>query len=123
MQGKNYLARSCKKQISLQDLARKKFPCKILQVIAFLQGSCKILARNAFSFNQGSDNSSQATIRPKFQKATIRPKRQFVPSDNSSQATIRPKRQFVPSDNSSQATIFGSPYNFLKFVIRLICVL
>ena len=26
-----------------------------------------------------SDNSSQATIRPKFQKATIRPKRQFVP--------------------------------------------
>ena len=43
-----------------------------------------------------SDNSSQATIRPK---------RQFVPSDNSSQATIRPKRQFVPSDNSSQATI------------------
>ena len=28
--------------------------------------------------------------------------RQFVPSDNSSQATIRPKRQFVPSDNSSQ---------------------
>ena len=40
-----------------------------------------------------SDNSSQATIRPK---------RQFVPSDNSSQATIRPKRQFVPSDNSSQ---------------------
>ena len=53
MQGKNYLARSCKKQISLQDLARNKFPCKILQLIAFLQGSCKILARNAFSFNQG----------------------------------------------------------------------
>ena len=26
-----------------------------------------------------SDDSSQATIRPKFQKATIRPKRQFVP--------------------------------------------
>ena len=60
-----------------------------------------------------SDNSSQATIRPKRQfvpsdnssQATIRPKRQFVPSDNSSQATIRPKRQFVPSDNSSQATI------------------
>ena len=43
--------------------------------------------------------------RMKFRKATIRPKRQFVPSDNSSQATIRPKRQFVPSDNSSQATI------------------
>ena len=61
-----------------------------------------------------SDNSSQTTIRPKFQKATIRPKRQFVPSDNSSQTTIRPKRQFVPnskkrqfvpSDNSSQTTI------------------
>ena len=54
-----------------------------------------------------------ATIRPKRQfvpcdnssQATIRPKRQFVPSDNSSQATIRPKRQFVPSDDSSQATI------------------
>ena len=38
-----------------------------------------------------SDNSSQVTIRPKFQKATIRPilkRRQFVP--------------FVKSDNSSQ---------------------
>ena len=36
---------------------------------------------------------------PGGRKATIRPKRQFVPSDNSSQATIRPilkKRQFVP---------------------------
>ena len=44
-----------------------------------------------------SDNSSQATIRPKFQKATIRPKRQFVPNSK--------KRQCVPSDNSSQATI------------------
>ena len=47
----------------------------------------------------------------KLRKATIRPKRRFVPSDNSSQipksdnssqATIRPKRQFVPSDNSFQ---------------------
>ena len=38
-------------------------------------------------------------------KATIRPNRQFVPIDNSSQSTIRPKRQFVPIDNSSQATI------------------
>ena len=35
----------------------------------------------------------------------IRPKRQFVPSGNSSQATIRPKRQFVPSGSSSQAAI------------------
>ena len=32
---------------------KKEFPCKILQVIAFLQGSCKILARNAFFLNQG----------------------------------------------------------------------
>ena len=53
LQGTNFLARSCKEKFSLQDLARNKFPCKILQVIAFLQGSCKILARNAFSFNQG----------------------------------------------------------------------
>ena len=30
----------------------------ILQVIAFLQGSCKILAKNAFSFNQGSGQRS-----------------------------------------------------------------
>ena len=57
------------------------------------------------------DNSfcGWATIRPKFQKARIRPKRQFVPSVNSSQASIRPilkkvtirpickKRQFVPN--------------------------
>ena len=34
--------------------------------------------------------------------ATIRPKRQFVPSDNSSQATIRPKRQFVPNSKKRQ---------------------
>ena len=47
-QGKHFLARSFKENFSLQDLARNKFPCKILQVIAFLQGSCKILARNAF---------------------------------------------------------------------------
>ena len=61
--------------------------------------------------------------------ATIRPKRQFVPSDNSSQATIRPKRQFVPSDNSSQATIrpkrqFVPSVNsshFEKATIRPIC--
>ena len=49
------------------------------------------------------ENSSQATIRPKFRKATIRLKRQFVPSVISShfkKATIRPickKRQFVPN--------------------------
>ena len=49
-------------------------------------------------------NSSQATIRPKFQKATIRPKRQFVPNSK--------KRQFVPSVNSSQ---------FEKATIRPIC--
>ena len=46
--------KSCKLSTFLKNLARKKLPCKILQVIAFLQGSCKILARNAFSFNQGS---------------------------------------------------------------------
>ena len=34
-------------------MTRIKFPCKILQVIAFLQGSCKILARNAFFLKQG----------------------------------------------------------------------
>ena len=54
-QGKNCLARSFKENISLQDLARNKFPCKILQVIAFLQGSCKILARNAFFLDQGEN--------------------------------------------------------------------
>ena len=53
-QGKHFLARSFKENISLQDLARNKFPCKILQVIAFLQGSCKILARNAFFLDQGN---------------------------------------------------------------------
>ena len=55
-QGKHFLARSFKENISLQDLARNKFPCKILQVIAFLQGSCKILARNAFFLDQGNNN-------------------------------------------------------------------
>ena len=54
-QGKHFLARSFKENISLQDLARNKFPCKIVQVIAFLQGSCKILARNAFFLDQGTD--------------------------------------------------------------------
>ena len=50
-----------------------------------------------------SDNSSQATIRPKRQFVTNSKKRQFVPSVNSShfeKATIRPickKRQFVPN--------------------------
>ena len=53
-QGKHFLARSFKENISLQDLSRNKFPCKILQVIAFLQESCKILARNAFFLDQGS---------------------------------------------------------------------
>ena len=57
-QGKHFLARSFKENISLQDLARNKFPCKILQVIAFLQGSCKILARNAFFLDQGTLHKS-----------------------------------------------------------------
>ena len=62
LQGKNFFARSCKEQISLQDLARNEFPCKILQVIAFLQGSCKILARNAFFLNQGTVRSCGFTF-------------------------------------------------------------
>ena len=82
---------------------------------------CKATIRHKRLFVP-SDNSSQATIRPKFQKATIRPKfqkatirpkRLFVPSDNSSQATIRPKRLFVPfrkGNNLSQ---------LLKAAIRL----
>ena len=53
MQVINISEKSCKEKITLQDLARNKFPCKILQVIAFLQGSCKILARNAFFSQPG----------------------------------------------------------------------
>ena len=45
-------------------------------------------------------------------------KRQFVPSDNSSQATIRPKRQFVPSDNSSQIPKSDNSSHFEKATIR-----
>ena len=61
----------------------------ILENLGKFRGKC--------SWKWLGDNSSQATIRPKFQKATIRPKRQFVPfwkGDNSShfeKATIRPK--------------------------------
>ena len=72
MQGKYFLARSFKETISLQDLARETFPFKIFQGNnflarsckekislkdlprkAYLQGSCKILARNAFFFQPG----------------------------------------------------------------------
>ena len=61
-QGKHFLARSFKENISLQDLARNKFPCKILQVIAFLQGSCKILARNAFFLDQGQHANAPSPV-------------------------------------------------------------
>ena len=57
MQVNNISEKSCMEKTTLQDLARKKLPCKILQVIAFLQGSCKILARNAFFLNQGIEVS------------------------------------------------------------------
>ena len=49
---------------------------------------------NNLSHFPKSDNLSQVPIRCKFQKATICPKRKFVPirkCDNSSQASIRPK--------------------------------
>ena len=72
-QGNRFLARSFKENISLQDLARNKFPCKILQVIAFLQGSCKILARNAFFLDQGT-----LWCNPKsFKKSRIVPKKKW----------------------------------------------
>ena len=53
LQGKHFLARSFKETISLQDRARKKIPWKIFQEKRFLQGSCKILARNAFFSTRG----------------------------------------------------------------------
>ena len=40
-QGKNFLARFFKENISLQDVSRKTFPCKIFQGKHFLARSCK----------------------------------------------------------------------------------
>ena len=53
--------------------------------------------------------------------ATIRPKRRFVPSDDSSQATIRPKRQFVPNTKKRQFVPSVNSSHFEKATIRPIC--
>ena len=103
MQGKNYLSRSCKKQISLQDLARNKFPCKILQVIAFLQGSCKILARNAFSFNQGVQlvNSFKSISKVSFYLSPL-------------QLVFSTPREFSCSDFGPLVAFLAMPYSIVS---------
>ena len=51
--------------------------------------------RNTSIYKLREETGEMWTIHLFNRKATIRPKRRFVPSDNSSQTTIRPKRQFV----------------------------
>ena len=86
--------------------------------VAFLYKFCQIstlllhLVNSNLHILVPSDNSSQATIRPK---------RQFVPSDNSSQATIRPKRQFVPNSKMRQFVPNVNSSYFEKVTIRPIC--
>ena len=72
--------------------------------VSFLQSLSRFRPKRHFISNSKTDNSSQMTFRTNFRKASIRPKRQFVP--------ISEKRQFVPSDSSS---------HFEKATIRLNC--
>ena len=59
--------------------------------------------------------TSQAGAMSKPQKVV---KRQFVPSDNSPQATIRPKRQFVPNSKKRQFDPSDNSSHFEKATIR-----
>ena len=60
-----------------------------------------------------SDDSSQATIRPKFQKATIRPKRQFSRFEKTTIRPICKKRQLVPT-----CFLISFFYKLLKIEIK-----